>query len=214
MGLTLQIEKPSWALTITSLLTLLLGKVIKIKLITSFWVCPQVSHDMLSMDGVRGGCWFTISKFQKFPVAIPTREFLKKHTLWSFHKYRDKFENPNTYLSLQKHKESSKTTQTNISMLFLQLLNREIVIISPTNCQTNYLIFATFQRGKKNFKLVWGGLPENQEKKRKRLTSFFPITFAKLSDRWSPREGHYQNNKGPTWSKVKHNMTPPGRYVA
>ncbi len=46
--------------------------------------------------------WFTISKFQKFPVAIPTWEFLKKHTLWSFPKYRDKFENPNTYLSLQK----------------------------------------------------------------------------------------------------------------
>jgi hypothetical protein len=71
-----------------------------------------------------------------------------------FIKYRDKFENPNTYLSLPKHEESSKTTQTNISMLFLQLSNREIVIISPTNCQTNELMFATFQRGKKNFKLV------------------------------------------------------------
>jgi hypothetical protein len=70
-----------------------------------------------------------------------------------FIKYRDKFENPNT-CPYQKHKESSKTTHTNISMLFLQLLDREIVIISPTNCQTNELMFATFQRGKKNFKLV------------------------------------------------------------
>jgi hypothetical protein len=79
LGLTLQIEK------LTSidnyLLTNIIAKVIKIELITAFWVCPQVSRDMLSMDGVRGGCWFTISKFQKISVAIPTWEFLEKHTL-------------------------------------------------------------------------------------------------------------------------------------
>jgi hypothetical protein len=59
-----------------------------------------------------------------------------------------------TLVLTKTYKESSKTTHTNISMLFLQLLDTEIVIISPTNCQTNELMFATFQRGKKNFKLV------------------------------------------------------------
>jgi hypothetical protein len=135
----------------------MIEKGIKIELITTaFWVCPQVSHDMLSMDGVRGGCFGSLyPNFRNFQLQFPhgnfSRNILYDHSL----SIGTSLKTLTLTCPYKKHKESSKTTQTNISMLFfLQLLNREIVIISPTNCQTNELMFATFQRAKKNFKLV------------------------------------------------------------
>lgn len=153
----------------------------KIELITSFWVCPQVTHDALSMDGVRGGCWFTISKFQKFSVkqfqhGNFSRNILYDHSISVGTSLKT--------LTLTCPYKNIRKAQRQHRLIF-QCFFSNSYKFHPQIVKHMSSCLHLFRGGGRRTSSLPSelGLPENQEKKRKRLTSFFPFTFAKLSDR-------------------------------
>jgi hypothetical protein len=181
LGLTLQNWKTHQHWQLHSLLTLL-GKVIKIELITSFWVCPQVvSHDMLSIDGVRG--WplvHYIPNFRNFQLQFQhgnfSRNILYDHSL-----------SVATSLKTLKHtcpykniRKAQRQLRLIFQCFFLQLLNREIVIISPTNCQTKWAHICNFLEGEEELQACVRWSPRKSGEKEKEINFIFFCHICKI----------------------------------
>jgi hypothetical protein len=179
LGVTLQIEE---LISIDNyLLTNIIGKVIKIELITSFWVCPQVTHDALSMDGVQGGCWFTISKFQKFSVKQFQHGNFSRNVLYD---HSISVGTSLKTLTLTCPYKNIRKAQRQHRLIFQCFFSNSYNFTHKLSNKWAHV--CTFSEGGEEelqaCRLSWVS-QKIRKKGEKRLTSFFPATFAKLSDR-------------------------------